>query len=666
MANKEVLDQLAAERLTRATDLQILGHAATTLETVIASWQREAALLARSQRKGWQSEAKTLGAATALLKLELIELAKLANRTPPRAPVPLGSMPAALPTGTAGLDRFVTDMQAEGRGGLIEGDARCPAVEVHPEIEHERHTWIGAMNKRYRCDGGDKTVDLPVTFNLGPLPHGEPCDVAVQCHACHLAANQQYAAWRVHHGVRPGHEALHPGDELRDADHAEALFLDLPRVEALTLVATASVADFLSGAVDELPTLHVNSPCAIEPIIPRDDLRPVGNAWPNAYSDGGSMPEVKVGAVIERLGMALFTESTVHQEIDAIMPDVHADPLPAVPMFTEADSPRPYTRPVPPAGVGLTPYTWADLAAPMSPNGSLTIPEHMSPSQLSTLDTCAAQARISRYDNAPGIPLWAGVGGTAFHKAVEELERGVMTRVTVLAEVVNWPDWIDRLWYNAFHAAITDELAKSGVPMTDWYASNRGKENYSWWLVEGGEMLKRYVAYRVANDDGRKVLILPDGRPAIELELNLELYGRLDEIGSTLPVKVILDIVWQLPDGSLDIWDHKTKGWSMDDPDTIQLGTQGWALDQVMTEQLPDVAHWKRGTLGQITAHYFDARKGVPTEAFDPLDRHPIEELEMRYADADDKRRNRPAIPVRSNLCKACPVAYLCPVGSKL
>jgi PD-(D/E)XK nuclease superfamily len=593
MANKEVLDQLAAERLTRATDLQALGHAATTLETVVASWQREAALLARSQRKGWQGEAKTLGAATALLKLELIELAKLANRTPPRAPVPLGSMPAALPNGTASLDRFANDMQAEGRGELIEGDAQCPGI-----TSHDAHTWIGAANKCYRCSG---------STSLSMQLAREISDAIL--------------------------------DDFREPRDTVPITITLPTV--------ASVADFLSGAVDELPALH--------PVgIPRDDLRPVGNAWPNAYSDGGSMPEFSafLPPAVERLGTQLFTESTVHQEIDATMPDVHADPLSTIPMFTEADAPRPYTRPVPPAGAGLKPYTWADLAAPAKPD---TIPEHMSPSQLSTLDTCAAQARISRYDGNPGIPLWAGVGGTAFHKAVEELELGIMVGTTHLVEIQSWTDWIDRLWSKAFHAAITAELAESGVPMADWHASNRGKENYSWWLVEGGEMLKRYVDYRVMADDGRKVLVLPDGRPAIELELNLTVFtGPVD-----LPVKVILDIVWQLPDGSLEIWDHKTKGWSMDDPDTIQLGTQGHALLDVLIHQGLDAPTG-------LTARYFDARKGVPTEAFDPLGRHPAEELEMRYADADDKRRNRPAIPVRSNLCKACPVAYLCPVGSKL
>ncbi len=591
MANKEVLDQLTAERLTRTTDLYALpGAGQDVIAILIASWRREADLLARSQRKGWQSEQKTLAAATALLNLELTALTKHANlpvngvrREPVTGPTPSWTNPQALAA-------LVEDSAARGLGELIAGDENCPAVDLG--TPHAAHTWVGRQlgeRSRWRCAGWNVPLITPA----------------------------------------------------------------------------ASVADFLSGAVDELPVLSFD---------PNDRMN-----VPIAYG-AGSLPEFSATftqhvddrtaeslastvAVIERLGTHLYRESNVHEEIDAAMPDVHADPLP---MFREADSPSGFTRPIPPAGARLVPHTWAELAKPADPS---TIPEHMSPSQLTGLDTCPAQMRLSRYEGNPGIPLWGAVGGTAFHKAVELIERGAAASPEDKG-IKDWasdPGALRDHWENTFQLTIMAELTKSGVPMSDWHASNRGKENYSWWRVEGGEMLRRYVDYRATLDDGREVLVLPDGRLAIELELNLTLdtdpTGLIFDGSHATPVKAILDIVWLLPDGSLDIWDHKTRQDFMGPiVDTIQLGTQGHLLNALLDDmERADGRPW-----GAITTRYFDARKGATTEAFDPLDKHPIEELEMRYADADDKRRNRPAIPVRSNLCKACPVAYLCPVGSKL
>lgn len=559
MANKDILDQLAAEKITRANDLRSLPNGTEVLYALVSSWGREADLLTRSQRKGWQSESKTLNAAIALLKLEILAVEKRSAARPVREPVS-GSTPSW--TDPQALTALVEDSKVQGLGELIAGDEPCPAVQLG--TEHERHTWTGRRDpatgaRRWRCAGLSTSVPAP------------------------------------------------------------------------------SVADYLSGAVDVPPDWPEGATINYAP-----DPEPIdAYATVNVLHPG---PHATV-AVMERLGTHLYRESSVHEEIDAAMPDVHA-----VPMFREAETPSGFTRPVPPAGAHLSPYAWIDLARPADPN---TIPEHMSPSQLIGLDTCPAQMRLSRYEGNPGIPLWGGVGGTAFHAAVEEIESDELADG-------DKPD-IESLWEKHFQLTIAKTLAESGVPMEDWHASNRGKENYSWWSVEGGEMLKGYFAYRfyVNRDDGRKVLILPDGRPAIELELNLDLNG--------LPIKVILDIVWQLSDGSLEIWDHKTRqDFGGPIVDTIQLGTQGWALDHVMAILLPGTAHWKAGTLGQISARYFDARKGSLTPAFDPLEKHPLEELEMRYFDADDKRRNRPAIPVRSNLCKACPVAYLCPVGNKL
>lgn len=373
-------------------------------------------------------------------------------------------------------------------------------------------------------------------------------------------------------------------------------------------------------------------------------------------------------AITEKLGIDA-QEQEFHREIRAM-----TETFP----FREASiPPAPTYRPPPrPANVPADfAIGWADLGTPTLGQPGMSIPDHVSPSQLSTMDKCPAQARLGRYvgeAGLPGIPLWGAIGGTAFHAVVEDFERAV-ERVGMDGLLLNETNYgvshTQPLWSMAFHKAIADEHAKGhGIGMDDWYASNRGRENYAWWLEEGAAMVDRYVRYRQEHADGRSVLILPDGRPAIELELTLDLNASTDNGDGTgaygiLPVKVILDIVWQLPDGSLEIWDHKTK--SRMDEDTIQLGTQAHALRDELERQYLEHNTAPSGPSYRITARYFDARKGTLTDAFDPLERHPLAELELRYADLDDRRRNRPAVPRPSALCKACPMRWLCPAGGR-
>lgn len=629
MANKEVLDQINAERIRRTLTLLWADGGDNSpiidrLVSIVESWLREADLLSRSQKKGWQTEAKTLGSAVVLLKLEIAALEKRAASRP-SAPAEPVTGPTPSWTDPAALDALVADSKAEGRGELIAGDIPCASFYL--ARPHEPHTWIGAMNGRYRCAG------------LAPVDH----DLIHRCSNCHREV-----------------DSSHPygccgACELASADLSSQLAREASKTArtALREVETPPSFDLRPMSGDEALSDDTESGrrAILDGIIDADLA---------AYrvNHPGS-PSVRT-AVMERLGVNL-EEMQAHQQIDQEYADVHADPIVLAGLLDEMSAPEGPPSRVPPPGAHLRPHTWAELAQPADP---ATIPDHLSPSQLSALDLCAAQARIGRYEDNPSIPLWGAVGGSAFHAAVEEIERKVATG-TAMVEYVSYPEVLMRMWEQHFLLTVSRTAIDSGVPMAQWHASNRGKENYSWWQVEGGEMLRRYVTYRATHDDGRKVLVLPDGRPAIELELNLSIWDPGHTV-DPLPVKVIIDIVWQLPDGSLEIWDHKTRQDFMGPiVDTIQLGTQGHALDQAMAALWYPDAHWKAGTLGQITARYFDARKGTLTEAFDPLDKHPMEELEMRYADADDKRRNRPAIPVRSNLCKACPVAYLCPVGSK-
>jgi RecB family exonuclease len=184
-------------------------------------------------------------------------------------------------------------------------------------------------------------------------------------------------------------------------------------------------------------------------------------------------------------------------------------------------------------------------------------------------------------------------------------------------------------------------------------------------------MLARYVAWRrdpQGGGDGRTILVLPDGRPAIELELTLNMHpGWMDRAPDGSPIdppplqiRVILDQAWLLPDGSIEIVDLKTG--SSTPVDTIQLGTQEHALIAELETQ--HLTYPATPNAKGLRSRYFDARKGWPTPAFSAMERHPIEELDLRYADAAD-RRTRATPPRPSSLCVACPVRYACPAGNR-
>lgn len=55
-----------------------------------------------------------------------------------------------------------------------------------------------------------------------PMLPGEICDYQVQCDACWRAADAQHDAWFGRHRV-PRSMARFRSDDMRDADHAEAL-----------------------------------------------------------------------------------------------------------------------------------------------------------------------------------------------------------------------------------------------------------------------------------------------------------------------------------------------------------------------------------------------------------------------------------------------------------
>lgn len=304
--------------------------------------------------------------------------------------------------------------------------------------------------------------------------------------------------------------------------------------------------------------------------------------------------------------------------------------------------------------------SFEQLMRPADPGSA---PTHWSWSQLTTAEDCGTKYLGQRLLGLPQVPQWAQVGGDAFHKATELFDNAMThdraTWLTPTAEQL--AEAARELWRDTFARVIRETEAASGLAMGDegqhWRASNRGKENYTWWLHEGGDMVARYVRLRVQTTitGAPREPLLIVGVPAIEWELDMLVPGPL----GNLTVKLVIDRVWLCADGSLLIHDLKSGGWQ-DSADDGQLGLYHHALVQYL---------YRSGQLApgtpapRIRAQFYDARRGTYSEPIDAGARHPFAEYQMRFHNAEAQRRTGLYLPRRSSFCKGCSISYACPVG---
>lgn len=327
-----------------------------------------------------------------------------------------------------------------------------------------------------------------------------------------------------------------------------------------------------------------------------------------------------------------------------------------------------------------TRLAWADLRGLLGKDRrGAGLPAHLSHSQMDTIEECGLKYVMQR-DEQLGVievPQWALIGGNAFHAAVEWFER-VVAEVGLLQHVKDRlqvfhdehggreQTHAEALWGWAFGQAITEKAIESPVPQDQWRASKQGMEGYTWWLVNGGDMVQKYLDARLIEIGGqgwRKIMMHtnpigfdgPDGSysPMIEWEYVTDVEG--------VPFKGVIDQVWQVTDRRAgiepgDLLIDDCKSGAKVGPDTRQLGEYALWL----RGQLPSVA---QGAV-RIWGRYYDARKGTWTEPVDLLATHSRIELETRVAGADLKKQHGMFTPNRSNFCGGCPVKHACPIFS--
>jgi PD-(D/E)XK nuclease superfamily len=113
-------------------------------------------------------------------------------------------------------------------------------------------------------------------------------------------------------------------------------------------------------------------------------------------------------------------------------------------------------------------------------------------------------------------------------------------------------------------------------------------EDATWWLTEGPKMVDRWVQFR--NDSGYQLFKLPDGRPAIEVEMNQDVNG--------VPVKAVLDRLFVTPNGELIVVDIKTG--SREPASKTQMGIYAIMVEKTFGVRPVGGAYWMSRT-GELT-----------------------------------------------------------------
>lgn len=343
--------------------------------------------------------------------------------------------------------------------------------------------------------------------------------------------------------------------------------------------------------------------------------------------------------------------------------------------------PPTFDDPAPRAGSIGARVSWGDLRDLLGKDRrGAGLPVHLSHSQCGTIEECGLKYLMQR-DEQLGvveIPQWALIGGNAFHLAVEWFER-------VAAEVRTEQHVRDRLqvfrdehggrevsvgealWSWAFGQQITETALKSPVPQDQWRASKQGLEGYTFWLINGGDYVQRYLDARLIEIGGqgwRSIRRVPNDErtqltPMIEWEYLTEVEG--------VPFKGVIDQVWTVtqqhgPMAPGDLLIDDCKSGAKVGPDTRQLGEYAlWLLQHEQSIASPLALSLTTGRV-RIWGRFYDARRGTWTEPIDLLATHSMIEMETRVAGADLKKQHGMFTPNRTNFCGGCSVKHACPI----
>lgn len=326
--------------------------------------------------------------------------------------------------------------------------------------------------------------------------------------------------------------------------------------------------------------------------------------------------------------------------------------------------------------------TWDHLQALLGGGDPTVIglPEHLSHSQRETLGECGTKYVMQRA-TALGVvqtPQWALIGGTAFHAAAEWFERLVAEVKTAVfvEDRLRLAGGLGEVWRRHFGQTVTDvAIANPQVPQERWRASDKGREGYTWWLVEGEAMLGRYISMRLGElkdsgatqpwrsirwaeaeeQTGGEGPTVKAWSPMIEHEASMYPAG--------IEYKLVIDQVWEVGDVP-EASDAGIAGMRKGDLliDDLKSGKSV----PVETGQLEEYAMWLSrfggGQDRRIWGRFYNARKGTYTVPVDLTARMDWRRFEFETAAANAQKRAGVFAPRPTTFCGGCSVKHACPV----
>lgn len=378
--------------------------------------------------------------------------------------------------------------------------------------------------------------------------------------------------------------------------------------------AASPVLDYLAGRTDAVPDLSSTEPHNALGIAAREDAMQHGPQYPGA-------------------GPGEFDDASAARPVSA--------------PYAIAGVVEP-SRVAPPARRDR--WTWEQFDAHIADRGPM---DHRSHSQLDTYSDCGVKYGMRNLER----PAWWSVGGSAFHRFVEDLERAMLRGVPVqMTEAQIW-----RVWETRFDAMTAEARESSGIEPDEWSAAKKGAEDGDWWRARGMQMCADYVTMRTQADRAEQAAelfarpllhIRPDGAdqtssPVLELELKTKIGGvdwpfipdqvRVDDIGSA---------------GRLTVIDLKSGSST---PGPIQLARNAHALVSLFPE-------WRTV---RIDGAYYSARSATIKLYEDVRRFYPLATFEREAREMDRAERAGIYIPRRSSFCLSCGVADLCPAHSE-
>lgn len=198
-----------------------------------------------------------------------------------------------------------------------------------------------------------------------------------------------------------------------------------------------------------------------------------------------------------------------------------------------------------------------------------------------------------------------------------------------------------RYWADNQAEVLTDTILSRGS--TDVRSANpRSPENLDWWNKEGPELAANWMRFR--EHSPWQIWITPDGIPAIELEMHVEV--------NDVMVKMVLDRVMVNDQGELIIVDLKTGRRTPQS--TLQLGFYRYGL-------------WKTFDILVDKGAYWMARSAAMTDTVS-LSEYTPEKIEYLIQAFDNARKAGAFIPNTSS-CGMCGYTMHCewyvPKGEK-